>query len=106
MVLAGLLGLTASQNLKSDLVDVTQIDRRNYHLFQALLYKVANGSLEPEEIAAPLRGVLSLQCFWKTELFLVPRQMPTLAARPAPSICCAPVGCSLILAGDLVFLHA
>jgi len=42
-------------------VDVTQIDRRNYHLFQLLLYKVANGSLEPGEIAAPLRDVLSRQ---------------------------------------------
>ena len=39
-------------------------------------------------------------------LGLVRRQMPTLAALHAPSICCAPVGCSLILAGDLVFLHA
>jgi NADH:ubiquinone reductase (H+-translocating) len=57
----GFGGLTASQNLKSDLVDVTQLDRRNYHLFQALLYQVANGSLEPGEIAAPLRGVLSRQ---------------------------------------------
>ena len=55
----GFGGLTASQHLKSDLVDVTLIDRRNYHLFQPLLYQVANGLLEPGEIAAPLRGVLS-----------------------------------------------
>ena len=48
MVLAG---LTASQHLKPDLVDVTQIDRRKYHLFQPMLYQVANGSLEPGEIA-------------------------------------------------------
>jgi NADH dehydrogenase len=42
-------------------VDVTLIDRRNYHLFQPLLYQVATGSLSSGEIAAPLRGVLSRQ---------------------------------------------
>jgi NADH dehydrogenase len=57
----GFGGLSAAQNLKSDLVDVTLIDRRNYHLFQPLLYQVATGSLSPGEIASPLRGVLSRQ---------------------------------------------
>ena len=57
----GFGGLSAAQNLKSDLVDVTLIDRRNYHLFQPLLYQVATGSLSPGEIAAPMRGVLSRQ---------------------------------------------
>jgi NADH:ubiquinone reductase (H+-translocating) len=42
-------------------VDVTLIDRRNYHLFQPLLYQVATGSLSPGEIAFPLRSVLSGQ---------------------------------------------
>src|SRR5262245_2157676 len=37
------------------------VDRRNYHLFQPLLYQVATGSLSPGEIAAPLRGVLGKQ---------------------------------------------
>lgn len=37
------------------------VDRRNFHLFQPLLYQVATGSLSPGEIAAPLRGVLSRQ---------------------------------------------
>jgi NADH dehydrogenase len=37
------------------------IDRRNYHLFQPLLYQVATGSLSPGEIAAPLHGVLGRQ---------------------------------------------
>ncbi len=54
-------GLCAAQALKSAPVDVTLIDRRNYHLFQPLLYQVATGSLSPGEIAAPLRGVLSRQ---------------------------------------------
>jgi NADH:quinone reductase (non-electrogenic) len=57
----GFGGLSAAQHLSSDLVDVTLIDRRNYHLFQPLLYQVATGSLSPGEIAAPLRGVLSRQ---------------------------------------------
>src|SRR5260370_5922342 len=51
-------GLRAAQALKSDPVEVTLIDRRNYHLFQPLLYQVATGSLSAGEIAAPLRSVL------------------------------------------------
>src|ERR1043165_10293662 len=42
-------------------VDVTLIDRRNFHLFQPLAYQVATGSLSPAEIASPLRGVLRRQ---------------------------------------------
>ena len=57
----GFGGLRAAQTLKHAPVDVTLIDRRNYHLFQPLLYQVATGSLSPGEIAAPLRGVLSRQ---------------------------------------------
>jgi NADH dehydrogenase FAD-containing subunit len=57
----GFGGLYAAQQLKSDRVDVTLIDRRNYHLFQPLLYQVSTGSLAPGEIAAPLRSVLSRQ---------------------------------------------
>lgn len=57
----GFGGLRAAQNLKSALVDVTLVDRRNYHLFQPLLYQVATGSLSPGEIASPLRGILSRQ---------------------------------------------
>jgi len=57
----GFGGLNAAQALKSAPVDVTLIDRRNYHLFQPLLYQVATGSLSPGEIAAPLRGVLGHQ---------------------------------------------
>jgi NADH dehydrogenase len=57
----GFGGLRAAQGLKSAAVDVTLIDRRNYHLFQPLLYQVATGSLSPGEIAAPLRSVFSRQ---------------------------------------------
>ena len=57
----GFGGLSAAQALKSAPLDVTLIDRRNYHLFQPLLYQVATGSLSPGEIAAPIRGILSRQ---------------------------------------------
>jgi len=57
----GFGGLSAAQHLNSNLVDVTLIDRRNYHLFQPLLYQVATGSLSAGEIASPLRSVLSRQ---------------------------------------------
>jgi NADH dehydrogenase len=57
----GFGGLRAARALRSAPVDVTLIDRRNYHLFQPLLYQVATGSLSPGEIAAPLRSVLSRQ---------------------------------------------
>jgi len=57
----GFGGLNAAQKLKRAPVDVTLIDRRNFHLFQPLMYQVATGSLSPGEIAAPLRGVLSRQ---------------------------------------------
>ena len=57
----GFGGLNAALKLKRAPVDVTLIDRRNFHLFQPLMYQVATGSLSPGEIAAPLRGVLSKQ---------------------------------------------
>jgi len=57
----GFAGLYAAQALKRAPLDVTLIDRRNYHLFQPLLYQVATGSLSPGEIAAPIRSVLSNQ---------------------------------------------
>ncbi len=57
----GFGGLYAAQALKRAPVDVTLIDKRNFHLFQPLLYQVATGSLSPGEIAAPLRSVLSEQ---------------------------------------------
>ena len=40
-------------------VDVTLIDRHNYHLFQPLLYQVATAGLSPADIAAPIRSMLS-----------------------------------------------
>jgi NADH dehydrogenase len=57
----GFGGLHAARALRSAPIALTVIDRRNFHLFQPLLYQVATGSLSPGEIAAPLRGVLGRQ---------------------------------------------
>src|SRR5207249_11238023 len=57
----GFGGLYAAKALGRLPVDVTLIDRRNFHLFQPLLYQVATGGLSPGEIASPLRGVLKRQ---------------------------------------------
>jgi len=57
----GFGGLYAAQALRRASVDVTLLDRRNFHLFQPLLYQVATGALSPGDIAAPLRAVLSTQ---------------------------------------------
>ena len=57
----GFAGLNAAIKLKHAPVDITLIDRRNFHLFQPLMYQVATGSLSLGEIAAPLRGVLGRQ---------------------------------------------
>jgi len=57
----GFGGLTAAQSLKNAPVQVTLVDRCNYHLFQPLLYQVATGSLSPANVAGPLRQVLRKQ---------------------------------------------
>jgi NADH dehydrogenase len=54
----GFGGLYAAKSLGQAPVEVTLIDRRNFHLFQPLLYQVATGGLSPGEIASPLRVVL------------------------------------------------
>lgn len=54
----GFAGLYTAQHLKYADAKVTLIDRRNFHLFQPLLYQVATGGLSPANIAAPLRAIL------------------------------------------------
>ncbi len=58
---AGFGGLSAVMRLGKVDADVTVIDRRNYHLFQPLLYQVATAALSPADIAAPIRGILARQ---------------------------------------------
>jgi NADH:ubiquinone reductase (H+-translocating) len=58
---AGFGGLAAAYALRGAPVDVTVIDKRNYHLFQPLLYQVATAGLSPAQIASPIRGILRRQ---------------------------------------------
>src|SRR5580692_6186499 len=54
----GFGGLYAAKRLGRAPVSLTLVDRRNFHLFQPLLYQVATGALSPGEIASPLRAVV------------------------------------------------
>ncbi len=65
---AGFGGLRAAQALKRGDVRITVIDRRNYHLFQPLLYEVATAGLSPNDIAYPIRAALRRQ--QNTRVFL------------------------------------
>jgi NADH dehydrogenase FAD-containing subunit len=58
---AGFAGLTAVKALAGAACKVTLIDRRNYHLFQPLLYQVATAALSPADIATPIRSILRRQ---------------------------------------------
>ena len=53
----GFGGLQAVLKLRRAPVEVTLVDRRNFHLFQPLTYQVATGALSPGEIAYPLRAI-------------------------------------------------
>jgi NADH:quinone reductase (non-electrogenic) len=53
----GFGGLQAVHRLRRAPVEVTLVDRRNFHLFQPLTYQVATGALSPGEIAYPLRSI-------------------------------------------------
>ena len=79
---AGFAGLQAAKILGrkgAGLVDVTVIDRRNYHLFQPLLYQVAMAGLSPAEIAYPIRSLLS--SYGNVRVFLGEVKKIDLAAR-------------------------
>jgi NADH dehydrogenase len=58
---AGFGGLSAATALRHAPVDITLIDRRNYHLFQPLLYQVATAGLSPAQIASPIRRIVARQ---------------------------------------------
>ncbi|MEO6259060.1 MAG: FAD-dependent oxidoreductase, partial [Thermoanaerobaculia bacterium] len=57
----GFGGLYAAKALRGLPVQVTVVDRHNYHLFQPLLYQVATAALNPSDIAAPIRSILQRQ---------------------------------------------
>ncbi len=54
----GFGGLHAAMALGNQAVDVTIVDRRNYHLFQPLLYQVALAVLSPGDIGQPIRSIV------------------------------------------------
>ena len=55
----GFGGLQAALKLREAPVEITLVDRRNFHLFQPLTYQVATGALSPGEIAYPLRAIFN-----------------------------------------------
>jgi NADPH-dependent 2,4-dienoyl-CoA reductase/sulfur reductase-like enzyme len=61
IVWAGFGGLTVAQSLARLQVEVTVIDRHNFHYFQPLLYQVATAALSPADFAWPIRGTLKRQ---------------------------------------------
>jgi NADH:ubiquinone reductase (H+-translocating) len=65
---AGFGGLSLAKDLAGAPIDVTLIDRHNYHLFQPLLYQVATAALAPSDIAFPIRGILRRAANIRVEL--------------------------------------
>jgi NADH dehydrogenase FAD-containing subunit len=65
---AGFGGLAATRALRRAKAEITLIDRRNYHLFQPLLYQVATAALSPADIAWPIRAILARQPNVRVEL--------------------------------------
>ncbi|MEM8592629.1 MAG: NAD(P)/FAD-dependent oxidoreductase [Pseudomonadota bacterium] len=58
---AGFGGLAAARKLRGADVDITILDKRNYHLFQPLLYQVATADLSPADVAWPIRHIVADQ---------------------------------------------
>jgi NADH:quinone reductase (non-electrogenic) len=54
---AGFGGLEAAKTLRREPVEITLIDRQNYHCFQPLLYQVATAALSPADVAWPIRHI-------------------------------------------------
>ena len=59
---AGFAGLWAAQGLRHEMLDVTLLDRNNFHTFYPLLYQVAAAELGPTDIAYPVRSILREGC--------------------------------------------
>ena len=65
---AGFAGLQVAKGLSNSSLDVTIIDKNNYHLFQPLLYQVATAGLSPADIALPIRNIFRSQQNFKVIL--------------------------------------
>ena len=73
-------------------VDITLIDRRNFHLFQPLVYQVATGALSASEIASPLRGIFKgdenvMVLLGEVTGFDLPRRQVLVEGLPAATGC-------------------
>ena len=79
----GFGGLYAARALARAPVEITLLDRRNHHLFQPLLYQVATATLNPSDIAVPIRSVLRR-----------PEQRARAAGRGHPRSTPPPAGCT------------
>ena len=77
----GFGGLQAVAGLSGAPVEVTLVDRRNFHLFQPLTYQVATGALSPGEIAYPLRAIFKRQRNVRVLLARGPRLRPRRTRR-------------------------
>ncbi len=86
---AGFGGLACAETLRRAGVDITIIDRQNYHCFQPLLYQVATAALSPADVAWPIRHILRRQenaTVFMTEVTGIdaPAQTVTTKAGPFP----------------------
>lgn len=75
----GFAGLYAAKALRTAPVDVTVVDRTNYHLFQPMLYQVATAALDTSDIASPIRSILRRQR--NTEVLMAEVEAVDVAAR-------------------------
>jgi NADH:ubiquinone reductase (H+-translocating) len=85
----GFGGLQAARGLRRGPVEITLIDRRNFHLFQPLTYQVATGALSPGEVAYPLRAVFKRDRNVRVLLAEVARfdlQRREVILRPVPGL--------------------
>ena len=81
---AGFAGLQAVKGLTTSTLEVTIIDKHNYHLFQPLLYQVATAGLSPADIALPIRNIFRFQKNIKVildELIKINPQMNQITTR-------------------------
>ena len=79
----GFGGLQAARRLRRAPVQITLVDRRNFHLFQPLTYQVATGALSAGEIAYPLRAIFKREHNVRVLMAEVERRRPRRPQGPA-----------------------
>src|ERR1700739_1831928 len=100
----GFGGLQAVEHLRRAPVEITLVDRRNFHLFQPLTYQVATGALSPAEVAYPLRATFrraeNVRVAWAEACALAPvaRRVELASVAGVPALPSIPYD-TLIVAG-------